>query len=220
VRLVALAVALCGVLLGPSAAAAAPRLRPADSEAIRAVLSRYVPAVLERKDVRLGYQLSGPQVRGTTTLREWLHGGVPVYPFPARGDRIEPDSWTLTYVDPSPTRPTDVGLDLMIQPRKGAKAPAIAFRIEMTKIRGAWKVNAFYPEATFRTGAAKVFSPQDATGNGATPQAAQTRISGAWLALPAGLIGAVVLLGPLAYLVLARRRDRRAYRDYLERTGG
>jgi hypothetical protein len=210
-RLVVIAaLAALGASAGP--AAAAPKLAPADRAAIRDVLTRYIPAVLERRDPRLGYELSGPQVRGSTTLKEWLRGDLPVYPFPARGDRVE--GWQLTYAEPG-----DVGLDLLIQPRKGAKVPAIAFKIQMTKIRGAWKVNAFYPEATFDTAKAKVFSPQDATANGVAAQVPQPKISGDWLALPAVLIAAVLVLGPLTWFVVARRRERSAYRAYLERTG-
>lgn len=211
----------CGttlLLAGGAQAAVQPRLKPADRDAIRAVLTRYVPAVLERKDLRLGYALSGPQVRGSTTLADWLRGGVPVYPFPARGDPIGPGSWTLNYVEPG-----DVGLDLLIQPRRdsargSARLPAIAFRVQMTRIHGAWKVNAFYPEATFDAPAAKVFSPQDATANGATAQAPQQRISGNWLALPAAVIGGLAIAVPLAYVLVTRRRERSAYRRHLERT--
>jgi hypothetical protein len=205
-----LAVCLAAIALAGVAAAARPRLASADRTAIRAVLEQYVPAMLERKDVRLGWRLSGPQVRGSSTLAEWLHGGVPIYPFPARPGPV--DGWTLTYVTPG-----DVGLDLLLQPRKGAKSPAIAFRIEMTRIGGAWKVNAFYPEATFDTGGAKVFSPQDATGNGATAQVPRPRVSGRWLLLPAAVVGALAVVGVPAGLLVSRRRARSASRDYLAR---
>jgi hypothetical protein len=198
--------------LGAGTASAAPKLLPSEREAIRNVLVRYIPAVLERKDIPLGWKLSGPQVRGSTTLKEWLHGGVPVYPFHPRGDRI--DTWTTTYVLPG-----DVGLDLLLQPRQGSSEPAIAFRIEMTRIGGSWKVNAFYPEALFGVDHGRVFSPQDATPNGATPMASRQRISGTWLALPAALIGAVALLGPVAWVVVSRRRERSAYREHLARVG-
>jgi len=219
--LASLALLCSGTLLvaAPAATGAQPRLQPRDRDAIRAVLAQYVPAALERRNLRLGYELSGPQVRGSTTLRDWLRGEVPVYPFPARGDRIDAADWTLTYVEPG-----DVGLDLLLQPRKPAsrrspKTPAIAFRVQLTRIGGAWKVNAFYPEATFDTGAAKVFSPQDATANGATPQTPQTRISGVWLALPAAFLGLVLVVGLPAGLLVARRRAGGAYRVHRARTG-
>jgi hypothetical protein len=203
-----LAVCLAALAIVP-AAAAAPPIAPPDRAAIRSVLNRYIPAMLQRKDVRLGWELSGPQIRGSSTLREWLKGGVPVYPFPARGDAVK--TWTTTYVTPG-----DVGLDLLIQPRKGAKAMAIAFRIEMTRIRGAWKVNAFYPEATFDLKSGKVFSPQDATNNGALAMQAQQRVSGRWLLLPAGL-GAAVLAAVAVGLLVRRRRAQAPYREYLAR---
>jgi predicted LPLAT superfamily acyltransferase len=46
----------------------------------------------------------------------------------------------------------------------------------------------------------------------------QQKISGTWLALPAALIVAVAVLGPLTWFLVARRRERSAYREYLERT--
>ena len=206
----ALCATVVALLVLAAPAAAATKLKPADRAAIKAVLNQYVPAVLERKDIVLGWKLSGPQVRGTTTLKEWQHGGVPVYPFEARGDRI--DTWTTTYVLPG-----DVGLDLLIQPRKGTKQPAIAFRIEMTKIHGSWKVNAFYPEALFGVDNGRVFSPQDATPNGATPMVPQPRVSGSWLALPAALIVAAAVLVPVGVVVVNKRRERSAYREHVAR---
>src|SRR4051812_31144909 len=207
-------VALASLLLGaPAASAAAKRLAPADRKAIRAVLTQYIPAVLQRKDVRLGYELSGPQVRGSTTLREWLRGGVPVYPFPARGDRI--DGWTLNYAEPG-----DVGLDLLIQPRKGAAPGPIAFKIQMTKIGGRWKVNAFYPEATFDNDTGKVFSNQDVGPTGAPARESTPPVDASGLAAPAGLLAAVVVLAPLAWFLINRRRERSASRASLERSAG
>jgi hypothetical protein len=203
-----LAVCLVALAVVP-AAAAAPTIAPQDRAAIRSVLNRYIPAMLLRQDVRLGWQLSGPQIRGSSTLREWLHGGVPIYPFPARGDEVK--TWTTTYVTPG-----DIGLDLLIQPRKGAKKLAIAWRIQMTRIRGAWKVNAFYPEATFDLQSGKVFSPQDATNNGALAMQTQQRVSGRWLLLPLGL-GAGVLAAVAIGLVVRRRRAQAPYREYLAR---
>src|SRR5512135_1917412 len=77
------AVVAAALLLSAAPSASAARIATADRAAITAVLNRYVPAALERKDLRLAYELSGPYVRGGMTLKEWLHGGIPVYPFPA-----------------------------------------------------------------------------------------------------------------------------------------
>jgi hypothetical protein len=86
----------------------------------------------------------------------------------------------------------------------------------MTRIRGAWKVNAFYPEATFDMKSGKVFSPQDATNNGALAMEANQRVSGSWLLLPLGL-GAGVLAAVAVGLVVRRRRAQAPYREYLAR---
>ena len=55
-----------------------------------------------------------------------------------------------------------------------------------------------------------MFSPQDATANGATPQVPQREISGSWLVLPAALIGAAAVLGPLAWWLVATSGARAA----------
>jgi hypothetical protein len=62
----------------------------------------------------------------------------------------------------------------------------------------------------------KVFSPQDATNNGATAMQAQQRVSGRWLLLPLG-IGAGVLAAVAIGLVVRRRRAQSPYREYLAR---
>ena len=212
VRVAVLAAAL--LLAGVSSASAA-RIAKADRAAITAVLDRYVPAALERKDLRLAYELSGPYVRGGMTLKEWLHGGIPVYPFPARGSSF--GGWLLSWKTGD-----DVGLSLLIQPRKGAKTGPIAFDVQMTKQDGRWLVNAFLPRATFAGAGkpAKVFSERDLLPSGGRgSDAASGRLSPLWFAVPGALLVGLIVLVPLGYVVHARRRDSRAYREYLEARG-
>ena len=209
---------LLAALALPAASAAAekPKLPPAERAAITRVLDRYVHAALERKDLRLAYMLSGPQVRGGMTLRAWLHGGIPVYPFPARDEHH--DGWIADWADAD-----EVGLSLLVQAEPSTRLGAIAFNIQMLKVHGRWLVNAFLPQATFSDPRddAKVFSEKDLlpSAGGGSALGGDARLSAVWFAVPGGLLAALFLVLPLAYLVHARRRDRRAYRDYLELNG-
>lgn len=199
-----------------AAAEAKPKVTPAERVAITKVIDAYVPAALERRNLELAYDLSGPQVRGGMSLREWLGGGIPIYPFPARDRHF--DGWIPTWRDR-----TNIGLDLLIQADPKTRLGAIAFRIQMTKLAGrGWVVNAFLPQSTFSDPRddAKVFSERDLLPSG-TQSAAGTdsRLSAVWFALPGGLLFAVFVVLPLGYLAYAKRRDRRAYREYLELNG-
>ena len=210
-------VALLVAALLPAAvpSASAARIAQTDRAAITAVLNRYVPAALERKDLRLAYELSGPYVRGGMTLKQWLRGGIPVYPFPARGSSF--GGWLLSWKTGD-----DVGLSLLIQPRKGAKTGPIAFDVQMTKRHGRWLVNAFLPRAMFAGAGkpAKVFSERDLLpGSTRSPDATSGQLSPLWFAVPGGLLVGLIVLVPAGYFVYARRRDSRAYREYLEARG-
>jgi hypothetical protein len=211
VRVLIALLAAAAVLAAPASAA---RVAPAERRQITAVLDRFVPAALERKDLRLAYELSGPYVRGGMTLREWLHGGIPVYPYPAAGSHF--GGWLLSWRDGD-----ELGLSLLIQPRKGAKTGPIAFDVQMTKQHGRWLVNAFLPRAMFAGAGkpAKVFSERDLLPNGSSRDAASGRLSPLWFAVPGGLLGGLVIVVPLGYLLYARRRDARAYREYLAARG-
>ena len=214
-RLAAILLLVVALALPAGAAAAKPKLSKKERAAITAVLDEYVRAALERKDLKRAYELSGPQVRGGMSLWEWLHGGIPVYPFPAR-DAHYP-GWLLSW-----KQGDDVGLDLLIQADPKTRLGAIAFNIQMTKVRGRWLVNAFLPQATFsdpREGA-KVFSEKDLLPNGGSALGGDARLSPVWFAVPAGVLGLVLVVLPVGYLVYARRRDRRAYQEYLAARGG
>ena len=168
-------VAVAAVLLLPGTAAAKPHLRSADAKAIAAVLTRYVPAALERKDLRLAYELSGPQVRGGMTLKEWLKGDIPVYEFPARAGPVRPSDWVLQWAEPR-----DVGVDLFLQPRHGVtNVGPIAFGIDMVLRNGRWLVNNFVPQAMFSPAgkAPSVFSQADLGPSGRSADAPSGRLT-------------------------------------------
>jgi hypothetical protein len=186
------------------------RLTPGEREAIDGTLAAFVRTAVRRSDVRAAYDLATPALRAGLSRAEWDKGGIPVMPYPAQvpGRR----AWTLNY-----SYPGDVGIDLLLQPRPGAKVGAISFRAELRRIGGRWLVEAFYPVATYSR-------PSDQARVQAEPDLAphqegsvtKGRLSPLWLLVP-GLGAAALVLGtPVALVVLSWRRRVRAERAYRE----
>jgi hypothetical protein len=67
---------------------------------------------------------------------------------------------------------------------------------------------------------AKVFSERDLLpGASRSPDAGSGRLSPLWFAVPGALLVGLLVLLPAAYVVHTRRRDARAYREYLAARG-
>jgi hypothetical protein len=112
-------------------------LTAADRRAIDAVLDRFVPAAIGRRHPVRAWAVSTRRFHGGGTRREWAHGDVPVYPYPARGPRFH--DWILQY-----SLPKVVGIELGLRPRRGAKVGAAAFEVELEHVHGRWLVNSIY----------------------------------------------------------------------------
>jgi hypothetical protein len=211
-RLTVAIAAVAALALVPSVAVTAAKaggatVTPADRRAIDSVIDRYVRAALERRDPGVAWDLSGPDMRGSTTRAEWAAGQVPVYPFEPRGTTFH--QWHPDTV----TRDT-VSFDMLFQPRN-PKLGAITYSIELLRRGHGWVVNRFYPIATFSpiTGterkvvAANDFTPRVQSLNGATKGV----LSSAWLLVPVGIFGAAGIAGLLlaARAWLRARRERR-----------
>jgi hypothetical protein len=176
------------------------RLSAADRQAVNAVLDRFVPAAVERRDPAAAYGLVTRRLRGDDRRETWARGALPVMQFPARGTRFH--DWSLKYVDEN-----GVGFDLLLQPRPKAKIGPIMFAVDLERIGGRWLVDSFGPIATFapvgapaRVRAVGDFSPQPTGG-----EVEEGRLSAAWLLLPVGFLGLLAALG-LIWAVTSCRR--------------
>lgn len=184
-----------------------PRERPlwlsaADRQAVNAVLDRFVPAAVQRRDGAAAYDLVTPRLRGDDRREAWARGALPVMQFPARGTRFH--DWSLKYVDDN-----GVGFDLLLQPRPKARVGPIMFAVDLERLGGHWLVDSFGPIATFapaeapaRVRAVGDFSPQ-AGGD----EVERGRLSPAWLLLPLGFLGVLAALG-LGWALSSRRAAR------------
>lgn len=209
--------------LPPDRLTAAPRieserpvpLTPAMRRGIAATLERFVPAAVGRKNTALAWRLAGPGLRAGTSRRDWLEGDLPVFPFPARATRY--DQWRPAYAFRD-----RVGFDLMLMPRPETRRGPLAVSVDMARRGKRWLVDSWYVTAVF-TGPDEqpwvAGAPDyEAEGYGADaaynrPKFAEARLSPAWFAVPAGLIGTGLAV-LAAFALLSFRRNRRAVSAY------
>jgi hypothetical protein len=184
----ALAAALALALAGPAAAAQEPKHVKPDRPAINRLLDEFIPAVVEQRDLKRGWQLVAGAAR-TTSYKQWLKGNTSVQTFPAKGTAFH--GWIVNY-----SYPGDVGFDILLQPRDKTHG-AWSFRAEAQKIGGAWKMTTWYPVATFAPPGktATVLGPNDiGPSNGSAFAVTSKGRLGPWvLALPAAALGALAL---------------------------
>jgi hypothetical protein len=182
---------------------------------IAQTLERFIPAAVGRRDTELAWRLAGPGLRAGGTRRAWLAGDMPVFPFPAKPTRY--DQWKPAYAFRD-----RVGFDLMLMPRPETRRGPLAVSVDMMRRGDRWLVDSWYVTAVF-TGPDEqpwvAGAPDyEAGGWGAEaqynrPKFAESRLSAAWFALPAGLVG-LGLLTLAGFALAGVRRNRRAMAAY------
>lgn len=203
----ALAALVALALAGPAAAAQEPRHVKPDRPAINRLLDEFVPAVVEQKDLKRGWQLVAGVAR-TTTYREWLEGNTSVQTFPAKGTTFH--GWVVNY-----SYPGDVGFDILLQPRDRTHG-AWSFRAEAQRIGGRWKITTWYPIATFAPPGktATVLGPNDiGPADGAASASVSSGRLGPWvLVLPVAALGAIAV-GACGFATVRWAQRRRRIRS-------
>ena len=193
------ALALC--LAVPASAA---RLSSAERKQISRTIDVFVNHAVKRQDVGAAYDAVTPAMRGGMTRRQWAHGAIPVYSYPARGKL---HAWSVDYITPG-----EIGLELMLQPARGSKLGAIAFHVYLHPVHGRWLVDEIMPAATFAPAgqkpsvtAASDFGP--AGRSEGSNQAGPGHINPDYAVLPLAVFG-VFALGFLGWLLVQAIRDR------------
>ena len=184
-RLLLVVVALAFAV--PAPAHADPKQVKPDREAIGALLDAFVPAVVEQKDLKAGWNLVAGVAR-TTSYREWLKGNTSVQRYPAKGTRFH--GFTVNY-----SYPGDIGFDILLQPQQESLG-AWAFRAEAQKLGGRWRITTWYPVATFAPPGKTqtVLGPNDlGPANRSGAAAGSSRLPSWVLLLPLLGLGAVAL---------------------------
>ena len=192
------------VFAGPADSA---RLNPVERQAINRTLDAFVNSAVRRHNVMASYELVTPSMRAGISRSTWAKGNLPVSAYPARGSTFH--AWTVDFASP-----TDVGFELMIESRR-SRSDSIVFTGEVKKIHGRWLVDSFNPSATFG-GAGTVVGPHDFTAQAGGDGARVASLGSTWIALPAVLVGAGVLL-LVGWFLVAWQRNLREARRYKPR---
>jgi hypothetical protein len=199
-------VALLAVLVA-APAQAARGVSPAERRAIDATLDRFVASAVQRHDLAASYDLVTPAMRTGISRRAWAHGTTNVMAYPARGTRFH--GWTVDLAQPG-----YVMVDLLLQPRPHAHQGPMIFTVELRRVHGRWLVASFIPSASFagaeRTGSMKAFADY---GPLASRNPKPKHVNRLFLIGPALVVLLIVAL-PVAIVLLSRRRNRRAERDF------
>jgi hypothetical protein len=207
---------LLALALVPSALADSKRVKPADRAAINRLLDEFIPAVVEQKDLKRGWELVAG-VEKTVSYREWVKGNTSVQRYPAKGTHFR--GWLVNY-----SYPGDVGFDILLQPTS-RKLGAWSFRAEAQKIGGDWKITTWYPVATYAPPLAgktqTVLGPNDlGPGNGAASSTTPKGRLAPWVLAIPGLAVLAIAFGAFGFASVrwAKRRKRvRAIEQLLAR---
>jgi hypothetical protein len=126
------------------AGAATPKLSPADRAQVNHTLDVFVNHAVKRHHPEAAYDLITPALKGGMTRRQWAHGDIGVYPYPAAGHRFH--QWTIQY-----RTKDELSVELILAPtaRYRAKLGQILFNVYLHPSHGRWLVDSFMPGATF-----------------------------------------------------------------------
>ena len=205
---------------GPAARVTTPAsekelpVKPADKRKIDALLDRFVPAAIGRKDPEASYDMVTKSLHEGLSRDQWKTGEIPVYPYDALGTRFH--DWTvfLSFAN-------EVELDLLLQPKHPDKIGSAVLRIDVKRHQGRdWLVDFIYPVEIHSpiVGGEREAAPATPSAiPGRTQKRSENEIDAAvspWWFIVLGTVGALVLLGPLVFLGLRWRRHRRAKREW------
>jgi hypothetical protein len=182
------------------------KVTPGERRAVNATLLAFIRTGVTRADPAAAWALSTPQMRSGISRRDWNRGELPVQPFAARIPSV-PD-WTVIT-----SYPGDLTVDLVLQPRPGAKTGPIAFAVELKRHGGRWLLDSMVPEQAFGASSPTTPKPLPPGFKGTGPKA---RLSPFYIIVPGVLLGLAVivpLLIALSHLVRTRRIERRYRRE-------
>ncbi|HEY7707502.1 MAG TPA: hypothetical protein VH968_10070 [Gaiellaceae bacterium] len=193
----------------------AVRLTRTDRTRVNRAIDVLINDGVKRRNPEAVYDIATPNLRRQATREQWRSGDIPVYPYPALGKKFH--GWTINY-----SQQNHLNVDLLIMPsrNRGTLGP-VALTLDLRKIKGQWRVDGLFPVATFaplppQGNRGPVISTYDLVpaAAGAAPTGARSRLSYAYFALPAVIIGGgiAVIVG---FFLTRAVRDKRAQRRYL-----
>jgi hypothetical protein len=91
----------------------------------RRVASQFIHTAVARKNLAAAWKISGPNIRGGQTYKEWLTGNIAVVPYPASDSAA---------VDVRFSHKNRVELEWGLNPRKGNKTKPQSFLMDLVRI--------------------------------------------------------------------------------------
>ncbi len=190
------------------------RLNRADRRRVNQTIDMLMNAGVKRQNPAAVYGLASPNLRSQATRDEWRSGDIPVYPYPALGEKFH--GWTINF-----SQRNHLNVDLLVMPsRNRARLGPVALTLDLRKVRNRWLVDGIFPVATFapippQGNRGPVISTYDLVpaAAGSAPSGGRSRLSYAYFVLPAAIIGGgiAVIVGFFAWRTV---RDRQAQRRY------
>ena len=178
--------------------------RQAKREGVLQTARAFLRTAVVRENVDDSWELTAPTLKNGYTRRQWATQDIPVQPYPVDAARWKVDySWENT-----------VGLKVALFPKRGSKAPAAVFDMELTAYgtgeNRRWLVDSWTPTSYVGIPSAPLGARPVAAG----PTEAEGQLDAGWLLLPLALLSLVVIV-PLLLGVRGWWRGRQAYRRYL-----
>jgi hypothetical protein len=128
------------VLREPKHVPATPEMR----HAAEATLRTFVRSAIIRRNLESSWPLATPHMKIGTSHSDWLHGNLPVVPYPAEAFRSA--GLTLKY-----STKGVLGYDVLVVPKRtkaGDRAGQQVYSCELHNVHGRWLVDFCYPRKT------------------------------------------------------------------------
>jgi hypothetical protein len=188
----------------PGPAPKSVKFSRAEAAQIFPVAQQFVLEAVNRRNMHAAWDITAPALRAGTARQDWDRGeNTVIAPFP-----VDHAKWQLDY-----NYRSTVGLEVAVYPRKHASIQnPMVYYMELRRARGGahrWLVDQWVPAP----GSAQVVQGSASPSAGDTSLPAPTGLSTVWLALPAALLGMILVI-PLTLGVREWRRGRRARRKY------
>jgi hypothetical protein len=194
-----------GVYRAPKPIRMTPRIRREVDDTV----DEFVRTAVLRRDLERSWRLASPDFRASTSHADWLHGDMPVFPYPADPERT---AWDLDFADSS-----EIALNVTLLPRHGMKVDPEVFAVSLKPSGRRLLVEAWYPRGPLShpepppaSASPQATAPTPAERE-AVRRASESQIDRVWWLVPIGILGLIVL-GPLAAIGVVRLRDALARR--------
>jgi len=117
---------------------------PAARRAAERTLSAFVKSAFLRRNLASSWPLATKHMKEGTSYSDWMHGNLPVFPYPANG--FDHAGWTLKY-----SYKGVLGYDVLVIPKRnkaGNAAGQQVYTCELHDVNGKWLIDFCYPRKT------------------------------------------------------------------------